>query len=246
MTEQEIFYQTVKAYGLDKEPFELRFLNGFKGGIRYGYFTDVDKAYEVVKNYWRRFPCYFTLQEINPAITARCLNCMEQTKSVTGDADVLNYRYLHIDIDPVRPARIQATEEEVQLAMNRAIEVNKFLREIMGFPAPLIVFSGNGVTLDYRVKRIVANDENKKVMKDVLQVLSLLFSDDKACIDTTVHNASRIIKFAGTISAKGSNTPERPHRYSKILKLPQDTSEVTKNQLVHIASLMEELSNGKK
>lgn len=246
MTDQEIFYQTAKAYGLDKEPFELRFLNGFKGGIRYGYFTDVDKAYEAVKNYWRRFTCYFTLQEINPAITARCLNCIEQTKNVTADADVLKYKWLHIDIDPVRPARIQATEEEVQFAMKRAQEVNKFLKEIMGFPSPLIVFSGNGITCDYRVQRIAANDENKKLMKDVLQVLSLLFSDDKACVDTTVHNPARIIKFAGTISAKGSNTTERPHRYSKILKLPKDTSEVSKKQLSHIASLLEELGNEKK
>lgn len=246
MTDKDIFIKTAIAYGLDKEPFELRFLNGFKYGVHYGYFDNLDKAYEAIKPYWRRYTCYFTLQEINPSITARSHNLLQETKKVTTDSDILHYRFLHIDIDPVRPSGIQANIEEVKYARDKAKEVNKFLREVMRFPKPVVVFSGNGMTLDYRLQRIVANAENRELVKNSLQVLSVLFSDDKANIDTSVHNPSRIIKLAGTISAKGSSTEDRPHRYSELKLAPEDNNVVSKKQLKKLASMKEELIDEKR
>ena len=47
------------------------------------------------------------------------------------------------------------------------------------------------------------------------------FSSDEVLIDTSVSNPSRITKLYGTIAQKGANTPERPHRTSKILHTPE-------------------------
>lgn len=245
MTDKEIFLKTAYAYNLDKGIFELRFLRGLndKGGIHYGYFNDLDKAYEVIQLLWHKYTCYFTLQEVNPNVIARCENCLKPTKTVTSDNDILNYRFLHIDVDPCRPSGIQSTKEESECAFERAKSVHKFLKENLDFPSPILVFSGNGTTLDYRTERLLVNTENKNLMKDCLQVLSLLFSDNQASIDTTVFNPSRIIKLAGTISAKGSGTDERPHRMSKVLKVPSDMKEVEKSKLIILADMLKELKS---
>ena len=183
------------------------------------------------------------MQEINPAIVARNENKISVTKTVTADADILAYRFLHIDVDPVRPSGIQSTDKESEAAIKQLLIIIKFLKENFVFPAPIIVFSGNGATADYRI-RMEANAENKDIIHSCLEVLSLLFSDEKANIDITVFNPARIIKIPGTISAKGSNTKERPHRISEILSCPKDLEEVSVSQLKELAALKEALLNG--
>lgn len=243
MTDKEAFFETAKTYRLDKGVVELRFLHGLKSGIWYGYFDDLEKAYECIKPYWRKNTCYFTLHELNESILARSANHLQLTKSVTADVDILAYRFLHVDIDPVRPSGIQSTNEETKIALDRAKLVNNFLRENMGFAEAIIVFSGNGITMDYPTERILVNAESKALMKDCLQALSVLFSDEKVNIDTTVHNPARIIKLAGTISAKGSNTEERPYRYSYVIQKPKEWSHVSMKQLQQLASILEEMKN---
>ena len=66
------------------------------------------------------------------------------------------------------------------------------------------------------------NDENTKLVKEVLQVLDMFFSTPKAQIDTSVFNASRITKLYGTFARKGRDSKDRPHRESKITKAPDE------------------------
>lgn len=244
MKNKDFFLDFIRAYGLKDIPFEIRILNSNKYGIQSGYYNNVDKAYQDISKLWQRFTCYFTLQEINPKIVARNENHLSVTKTVTSDADIIAYRFLHIDIDPERPSGIQSTDEESRVAVKRLTMVNEFLRSNFQFPEPIIVFSGNGVTADYKIQRIKANDENKKLIHSCLEVLSALFSDDKAKVDTTVFNPARIIKMPGTISAKGSNTETRPHRLSEILSCPKELEEVSLRQLQELASMQEDLCNG--
>lgn len=241
MTDKDIFLKSVIAYGLDKRPFELRFLKGARRGIEYGYFDDISKAYASIKDYWHKYTCYFSLQEISPDTLARCNNHIEITKTTTSDSDVLNYIFLHVDVDPVRISGIQSTDEESRIAYSRLKRIVMFLQETLGFPEPIVVFSGNGVTADYRIQRIQANEENKNLIHCCLKALDALYSDKKAVIDTTVYNPSRIIKLPGTISAKGSNTVERPYRFSEILSMPDILQEVSKSQLEELASIQEGL-----
>ena len=243
MDNQELFYDFITAYELDNMPFEIRILNLSKYGVYSGYYNNVDKAYQDICKYWNRYTCYFTLQEINPAIVARCENNLKVTKTVTADADILAYRYLHIDVDPVRPSGIQSTDEESKIAIKRLRSINNFLRENFGFPEPIIVFSGNGATADYKLQRIKANSENKELVHNCLEVLSLLFSDEKANVDTTVFNPARIIKIPGTISAKGSDTEDRPYRISEIISCPDKMEELSLDKMKELASLRKELVN---
>jgi transposase len=61
---------------------------------------------------------YTTLNPVTPALLARAANRLQRNaKTLTADADVLCYRNLLVDIDPVRPAGIGATDEEREAAL---------------------------------------------------------------------------------------------------------------------------------
>jgi len=60
------------------------------------------------------------------------------------------------------------------------------------------------------------------LIKNLLTVIDMYFSDEHVKIDTSVFNASRITKLYGTMAQKGANTPERPHRRSKIMYVPAE------------------------
>lgn len=237
MEDKEIFNESIRAYGLDNRPFEFRFIKGFKGTVS-GYFDNPELAYHAIKKYWKKKTCYFTVQEIKPDIIARNPNGLQVVKKTTTDGDILNYGFIHYDFDPVRSSGIQATEDEVKKAWERAEEVMEFLFMVADFPKPIFVFSGNGCTLDYRInKPIVANDTNKGIIRDAVNAIATLYSDNDVDVDKSVFNPSRIIKLPGTISAKGSNTKDRPYRFSKIISTGDENKGVTLSQLKEIASL---------
>lgn len=58
-----------------------------------------------------------------------------------------------------------------------------------------------------------------------MKYLSSKFTDDHVDVDVKVFNPARITKLYGTYSRKGGNTPNRPHRISKILVVPQEIKE---------------------
>ena len=241
MTDKELFLESIKAYNLDTRPFELRFLTGFKG-IASGYFNDVEIAYHTIKNDWLDKTCYFTLQDINRDIVARCENKIALSKSATSDKDIVAYRFIHVDVDPVRPSGIQANNNEVKYAYERAMEIKNFLAITAQCPNPLVVFSGNGTTLDYRLEKPVdVNETNIELVKSFLETLSMLFSDDKADVDLSVYNPARLIKVPGTISAKGSDTQDRPYRYSEIVDMGDVDDGVSIFQIEEVANLGKEL-----
>ena len=55
-------------------------------------------------------------------------------------------------------------------------------------------------------------------------------------VDTANFNAARIWKLYGTVSRKGDNTPERPHRRSRIISAPDLLQVVTVEQLRDLAA----------
>ena len=68
---------------------------------------------------------YVTLNEINPALLACAYNRLaDRLKPTTGDADVLRRRIFYVDVDPVRPAQISATDAEHALALARARQIS--------------------------------------------------------------------------------------------------------------------------
>jgi len=181
---------------------------------------------------------YVTLNEVNPALLSRRANRIKmrlgKKDSTTSDADILRRRWLPVDIDPLRPSGVSSTDEEHGLAQAKADEVARWLAGL-GFPDPVRADSGNGAHLLYRID--LPNDEAAlALVKGCLTTLDALFSDERVNVDTANFNAARIWKLYGTVSRKGDNTPERPHRRSRILSAPAELSVATADQLRDLAA----------
>lgn len=214
--------------------FEIRIPKTHSHGTVAGYFNDPALAVKHVVNVDGKVPSiYFTLNPVNPMLLARSANRFEQrATTTTTDRDILKRVWLPLDFDPVRPAGISSTDEEHEAALNKAYEVKEYLTSI-GWPVPLVGDSANGAHLLYRID--IPNDEKSEAtVRNILYYLSATFSSDAVQVDTTVFNASRIWKLYGTISRKGDNTPDRPHRRAIVLQLPGD-EKVTAAQLEDLA-----------
>jgi hypothetical protein len=156
---------------------------------------------------------YLTLNPVDPALKARAANrLLNGAPATTADADVLRLRHLLIDLDPVRPVGISATDPERDEGLAVRDAVRLYLRNEAGWPHPLAVTeSGNGGGLIYRLD--LPNDAaSVELVAGVLDALSALFTTPRVKVDTTTGNASRITKVVGTIAAKGDDTPDRPWR----------------------------------
>ena len=140
-----------------------------------------------------------------------------------------------IDIDPTRASGVNATDEEKEYAKEVSNKVYKFLRD-NGFHAPVCADSANGYHILLRIQ-MLNNEESQQLIQTFLKVLDMLFSTDKAKVDVTNFNASRICKLYGTFSRKGSNTKERPQRESKFVRIPEEIKPTEKVYFEKIAAL---------
>ncbi|CVK32450.1 protein of unknown function [Methanoculleus bourgensis] len=82
------------------------------------------------------------------------------------------------------------------------------------------------------------DDAATALVKGCLATLDALFSNEAVTVDTANHNAARIWKLYGTLSRKGDNTPERPHRRARLLAVPDDIRMVPREYLQHLAGLL--------
>jgi hypothetical protein len=173
---------------------------------------------------------YLTLNPVKRDLLARASNRLESyAKHTSSDNDITERRWLLIDFDPVRSAGISSTDAEHDAALERA----KVMRETLagwGWPAPIFADSGNGAHLLYRID--LPNDgSSRDLLKQVLASLDAQLSDKAVAVDRTTFNAARISKLYGTPARKGDSTPERPHRLSRIVEVPQRLEVIKKRNL---------------
>lgn len=215
--------------------FEVRCLNATVPGTRYthiesGYFTyeNITKVGKELARIDAR-GVYFTPNPVNPALLARSANRFQAAKreNSTTDTDILQRRWLLIDCDPKRPSGISASEAEHDAALYKAIEVSNKLK-FQGWPEPVMLDSGNGAQLMYRLD-LPADDDG--LVKACLQAL-VPFGDDKVSIDQTVFNPARIWRLSGTWNCKGDEVDDRRYRQAKIISIP-DSLEVVPIEKLH-------------
>ncbi|PKL59362.1 MAG: hypothetical protein CVV33_08225, partial [Methanomicrobiales archaeon HGW-Methanomicrobiales-4] len=211
-------------------------------GISSGYFDDYPKAANellIRDNDPRVSGIYVTLNEVNPALLARRTNRIKfrlgRKDSTTADVDITRRRWLPIDIDPVRPSGIPSSEAEHADALIRADSIATFLTGL-GWPQPIIADSGNGAHLLYQLD-LPNDDQSRTLIRSVLELLDLRFSDSRCKVDQANFNAARIWKVYGTVSRKGDPLPDRPHRRSRILSAPDHGELITEEQLTGLCSL---------
>lgn len=223
----------------DNRLYEVRLIRDGKGASLTGYFKGADRLVEVLKRQdLSESNVYITLNKLDPACYDRkqrdCLMAVSGTS--TSDNDITGYDWLFIDLDPKRPKGTASTDEQLQDAKSLGNKVFKFMRQL-GFNAPITAYSGNGVHLLYRIK--LKNDaDNKKLVERCLKVLNTLFSTETVSVDTANYNPSRVCKLYGTISTKGRNTAERPHRMSRIVTYPESITPTDRQYLQKLADVL--------
>ncbi len=207
--------------------FEIRIPNTPHAGTVSGYFDDPGRAAAEITRWDGKAPgVYLTLNPVDPALLARAANRLkERAFDTTSDADVLHRRWLLIDVDATRPSGISATDDEAEAACDTARRIKSHLEDERHWPEGMLVFSGNGAHVLYRID--LPNDtESRDLVKRVLAVLAKQFDADGVHVDTSLFNAARIAKVPGTMACKGDNLPERPHRRSSIVSVPAELAVV--------------------
>ncbi len=212
-------------------------------GMASGYFDDLEKLADQVDTL-DGLPgvqgIYVTLNEVNPALLSRRANRIKARLSkkdaTTADTDIVRRHWFPVDVDPARPSGVSSTDGEHQAAIDTAARVADYLAEL-GWPAPVFADSGNGAHLLYRID-LPNDDRSRDLVKRCLEVLAVMFDDGTTSIDTANHNAARIWKLYGTMSRKGDNTPDRPHRRSSLLSVPAGVEVVPGELLEGLASAL--------
>lgn len=236
INEQEI-RRAVATLVPDGSVFEVRII-GKRGKAKpiSGYFTDADRLLEAMKTVdLRNVNVYITLQAVDEDCYSRSQHDhFEAGVATTTDGDIVGYRWLFIDLDPVRKAEISSTKEELDEAAALGRRVHDYLQD-MGFSEPLIACSGNGIHLLYRIS-LSNTDENSDLVHRCLIALDMMFSTERVKIDTVNYNPSRISKLYGTLAQKGANTTKRPHRMSVIIGKNTELIQTKKVYLESLAS----------
>lgn len=183
---------------------------------------------------------YVTLNPVKEHLLARCANRLDlRAAHTTGDQDIAMRRWLPVDLDAVPASGISASEAEHSAALARAREMVAILSSRYGWPAPILADSGNGGHGLWRVDLPAADGG---LVARALQGLDTLFSDPEGAairvhVDTSTGNAARIFKLYGTMARKGDDTPQRPHRRSRLLDVPDTLDVLTLPQLEMLVTL---------
>lgn len=229
--------KTISILKPDHQLFEIRIISGqgSQKKIISGYFTSAEtviKAFDTVDV--RNRNIYISLNEMNPACYSREQHDkFLQVSQATADSEILRYLWFFVDLDPVRLSGVSSTDSELECAKKQAEIVYGYLSDL-GFSEPVRALSGNGYHLLYRID-LENTAENRSLVDRCLKALSEQFDSDKVKIDTTNFNPSRICKLHGTLAQKGANTPDRPHRMSKILSCPKEIKVTAKDKLEELA-----------
>lgn len=182
---------------------------------------------------------YYTLNPVKPAAYGKAPNRLHTAQSgePTADRDVLRRTLLLIDIDSPREVDgVPATAAEKEQGKSLMRRLRAFLDDLC-WPEPIVVDSGNGFQLLYRVN-LPADDGG--LVKRVLEALGAKFSGPDGNVDQTVHNAARIARLPGTWNCKAETTNERPYRMARVLSLPAKFDALTEELILAVADLAPE------
>jgi hypothetical protein len=202
-----------------------------------GYFDDWSKLVEAALLWESRAPAiHITLNRINRELFHRSPNVLTAyPDATTSDAQVARRTAILLDADPVRLSGISSTDRELVAAKEFAWNLRDWLMREFGWRAPIEALSGNGFHLVPRID--LPNDPaSAALVKAVLAAMAARWDNEMVHLDQTTDNAARLVKLWGTVAGKGAHTPERPHRRSQLLAVPE-CEIVTVEQLTAVAAL---------
>lgn len=166
---------------------------------------------------------YFVLNKIHPGLYARSPDVLTYSpRHTTSDLDVLERRWLLVDVDPDRPSGISSTDAEMRESIEVRDRVAKWIESTSDCQM-VQALSGNGAHLLMRT----SNETTKEAIESFLDFLSDMFVGfSRVKIDSSVGKLAQLTKLYGTKSRKGYATTDRPHRFSKIERVRYDRLDV--------------------
>lgn len=188
--------------------------NGKVKAVRY---DDETLLLNDLAKYDGRCNIYITLNPIKTDLGIEVSNTFAKGGKSISDKDIARYVFILIDLDPIRQSKTSSTDEEHNEAKVMLEDIKKYLVS-MGVDGFITASSGNGWHLLLRVD-IVNNVDNVNTVKMFLKSLDSKFSNDKVKVDITTGNPARLTRFYGTMTCKGENTVDRPHRRSAIIDI---------------------------
>lgn len=243
MDTQEII-KTLDVFKTDNGLLEIRIFSTInKTEIYSGIFDNKEDLIREVSKYDKEpYNIYFIFNELKDALNGLPqLNKMMRGAKTVNDKDIKYRRWLMLDFDPIREGDVKdiaSTEEEFERSKETARKARKFLVE-MGFKQPVVCFSGNGTHLFFKIEKTECTAETDKVFQNILKYVAMRFSDSQVDCDVKVYNRARLTKFYSSISRKGGNTSERPHRKSQIVVIPPSLEDTPYSILENISSIYE-------
>ncbi len=164
---------------------------------------------------------------INPFVPDGC-RTRPADKQGVHVGDVTRRLWLLIDVDRKKSDETKesnATQGEKHDASAVTTAIWRHL-SAAGWPVPVLVDSGNGWHLYYRID-LPNVPASQKLLKAILCALGDRFDTDRANVDSSCHNANRIAKLPGTWARKGPHSEERPHRLAHLVHVPDEIRTVS-------------------
>ena len=234
--------RTLDIFKTSNNLHDVEILNMLNKSDNYsGIYDDTDQLLKDIQ----RFDCgnyniYFRLNELKDAVKGKLqYNRLIRGAKGATDTDIKHRDWLFLDFDPIREGGVKdiaATDEEMEKSHIVAVKCYKYLKGL-GFPEPVVCKSGNGWHILYKLDKVQEKEgETANVLKNFLSYLSLQFTSEYVDVDLKNTNASRLTKLYGTVSRKGGDIPERPHRKSEIVKVPDEIIPVEWGKVEDIAA----------
>ena len=205
----------------------------YVGKVVSGYYNDYRRLARDIEPFDGKASIYITINPCKSELLTRSPNRLRfSAKVTTSDDYILCDLWFPIDTDPVRPAGISSTDDELKSALAKRDEVAEFLSRRNGTVRGM---SGNGGHGLIRLPGYPNVLRTRQAKQRLLHFLSDRFSDwevdgngrfildsrgrkllrqNGVSVDSTVFNMSRIWKLYGTLAYKGDDTSYRPHRRS--------------------------------
>lgn len=239
-TDKESIIAALKLWFRKDDVFEIRVLDAttsewMRPHMESGYFDyeHIPDAAEAIGKLRSYRGAYATVNPVNPDLLARACNRLRgiTREATTADTDILSRRWLLIDCDPKRVSGVSSSDPEHEAAISMACKIRAGL-SASGWPDPILIDSGNGAQMMYRVDLPVADGD--LVQRCIAGIATA--GDDKVDVDLTVFNPARIWRIPGTMNCKGDDVKTRPHRMAQILSVPEKFGIVTPEQMEVAAS----------
>lgn len=204
-----------------------------EGKLYIGYFDDLQKVLALVSGNTTYLALWYSLNPLRELPEGATLNGA-LTRSNRSKKDWISRRErLLIDFDPLRTYG-NASDAEKAAAHKQAIAVRDHLSSL-GWPAPMLCDSGNGVHLLFALE--LPNDqESEDLVRGVLSALAVQFDTPETHIDAGNYESNRLCKLPGTWARKAPATPERPHRQSSVIECPETLQPVSRSLLKSLAT----------